>query len=142
VAAKNAGEKNAVTLKNMPMLSLSGIFVVAFLQQANAQQIDALSNAMDIRILAEGVPKFDIGGGCRVDNMSSSLDAGLDEPIKRCMQDEQRAQDQLRSRWSQLAVRYRVVCIGEAYDASGMPPSYVVLSACLLGSGLAKNPNN
>jgi hypothetical protein len=128
--------------KNIPMLSLSAIFVVAFLQQANAQQIDAMSNAMDVRILAESVPKFDIGGGCRVDNMLSSLDAGLDEPIKRCIQHEQKAQDQLRSRWSQLAAHNRIVCIGEAYDASGMPPSYVVLSACLLGSGLAKNPNN
>jgi hypothetical protein len=128
--------------KNIPMLSLSAIFVVAFLQEANAQQIDAMSNAMDIRILAGSVPKFDIGGGCRVDNTSSSLDAGLDESIKRCMQDEQKAQDQLESRWSQLAAHDRIVCIGETYDASGMPPSYVVLSACLLGSSLAKYPNN
>jgi hypothetical protein len=34
------------------------------------------------------------------------------------------------------------VCIGETYDASGMPPSYVVLSTCLLGTGLAKNRTN
>jgi hypothetical protein len=127
--------------KNTTMLSLIAILVVAFLQEANAQQIDAMSNAMDIRILAESVPKFDIGGGCRVDNMSSSLDAKLDDSTMRCMQDEQIAQGQLRSRWSLLTAHDRIVCIGETYDASGMPPSYVVLSACLPGSRLAKNPN-
>jgi hypothetical protein len=128
--------------QNIAMLSLSVLFVAAFLREANTQQADAMSNAMDIRILAESVPKFDIGGVCRVGDTSSGLDAGLEEPIKRCIQSEQKAQDQLRSRWLQLAAHDRIVCIGEAYDASGRPPSYVVLSACLLGSRLAKNLNN
>jgi hypothetical protein len=124
------------------MLLLSALFVIAFLRGAKTQLIDAMSNTMDIRSLAESVPTFDIGGGCLVHNVSSSLDPGLDEPIKHCMRDVQKARDQLKSRWSQLAAHDRIVCIGETYDASGMPPSYVVLSECLLGSSLAKNPNN
>jgi hypothetical protein len=124
--------------KTIAMLSLSVLFVATLLREANTQQIDVMFNTMDIRIVAESVPEFDIGGGCRIDNISSGLDTGLDEPIKRCMQNERNARDQLNSRWSQLAVHDRIVCIGETYDSSGMPPSYVVLSTCLLGSRLAK----
>jgi hypothetical protein len=45
------------------VLSLSVLFVVAFLREVNTQQTDAMSDTMDIRILAESVPKVDIGGG-------------------------------------------------------------------------------
>jgi hypothetical protein len=128
-----------VMCKNIVKLLLSALFAVACLQEASAQQIDAMPNGIDIRIVAESVPKFDIGGGCRINNVPSKLDAGMDEPTKRCMQDEQKARDQLKSRWPQLAAHDRIVCIGETYDASGMPPSYVVLSTCLLRAGLAKN---
>jgi hypothetical protein len=105
--------------KTIAMLSLSVIFVAPFLREAKTQQIDAMPKTMDIRILAESVPRFDIGGGCRIDNISSAPDAGFDEPTKRCMQDERRARDLLESRWSQLAAHNRIVCIGETYDASG-----------------------
>lgn len=125
--------------KNIAMLSLSVLFVVAFLREPNAQQIDATPSSMDIEVAAESVPRFDIDGGCRIDNISSRLDAELNERMKRCMQDEEKARDQLKSRWSQLAAHERVVCIGETYDASGMPPSYVVLSTCLLRPGPANN---
>jgi hypothetical protein len=125
--------------KNIAMLSLSVLFVVAFLREPNAQQIDATPNAVDIEIAAQGVPKFDIDGGCRIDNISFRLDAELDARMKRCMRDEKKAREQLKSRWSQLAAHDRIVCIGETYDASGMPPSYVVLSTCLLRPGLANN---
>src|SRR5271170_7197757 len=70
------------------------------------------------------------------------IPTGLDEPIKRCMRDEQKARDQFKPRWSQLAAHDRIVCIGETYDTSGMPPSYGVLSTCLLRPGVAKNPTN
>jgi len=71
VAATNAGE-DAVMCKNVAMTSLSVLFVAAFLRETNAQQIDVMPNDMDIRILAESVPRFDIGEGCRVDNMPSN----------------------------------------------------------------------
>ena len=128
--------------KNIAMLSLSVLFVVAFLREPNAQQIDATPNTVDIQIAAESVPKFDIDEGCRIDNISSRLDAELDARMKLCMQDEKKARDKLKSRWSQLAAHDRIVCIGETYDASGMPPSYVILSTCLLRPGVAKNPTN
>jgi hypothetical protein len=125
--------------KTIAMLSLSVLFVVAFSREPNAQRIDATPNSTDIEIAAQSVPTFDIDGGCRIDNISSRLDAELDAQMKLCMQDERKARDQLKSRWSQVAAHDRVVCIGETYDASGMPPSYVVLSTCLLRAGLANN---
>jgi hypothetical protein len=117
--------------KLMPILSLSFLLGAGFLPDANTQQIGVEPNSLDIRVVAESVPEFNIEWDCRVDNMSSSLDVGLDESIVRCKRDEQRARDQLRSRWSQFPARDRVKCIGETYDASGMPPSYVALSTCL-----------
>jgi hypothetical protein len=117
--------------KFMPILSLSFLLGAGFLPDANTQQIGVEPNSLDIRVVAESVPEFNIESNCRVDNMSSSLDVGLDESIVRCKRDEQRARDQLQSRWSQFAGDDRVICIGETYDASGMPPSYVALSTCL-----------
>jgi hypothetical protein len=128
--------------KNIALLSLSVLFVATFVREASTQRIHATVSTVDIRVLAESVPKFDIDRGCRIDGLSSGLDAVADDLAKRCMQNERKARDQLESRWSQLAAHDRVVCIGETYDASGMPPSYVVLSMCLLGSRLAKQSND
>ena len=89
--------------------------------------------------VADDVPKFDIARGCRTDNTNTSgLSTGLDESTKRCMQDEQRARDQLQSQWSQFAASDRTMCTGETKDISGVPPSYVDLLTCLQAQQLAK----
>src|SRR5882724_9571877 len=46
--------------------------------------------------VADGPPKFDIARGCKVDSASAfDPKAGMSATIKRCMDDEQRAKDQL-----------------------------------------------
>jgi hypothetical protein len=91
--------------------------------------------------VADNVPKFDIERGCKVDSTASSLDTGLDESIKRCVDDEQQAQDQLQMQWSQFAPSDRVMCTSETTEGGGVPPSYVELLTCLQGQQLAKRMN-
>ena len=59
--------------------------------------------ASQLIVTVDNVPKFNIERGCKVDSSASSLDTGLDETIKRCVHDEQQAQDQLQTQWSQFA---------------------------------------
>jgi hypothetical protein len=60
--------------------------------------------------VAEDVPRFNIERGCKVDSTATSLNVGLDESTKRCVQDEQQALDQLQTQWSQFcSVRPRNV---------------------------------
>jgi hypothetical protein len=91
--------------------------------------------------VADNVPKFDIERGCKVDSTASSMDTGLDESIKRCVDDEQQAQDQLQMQWSQFAPSDRVMCTSETTEGGGVPPSYVELLTCLQGQQLAKRMN-
>jgi hypothetical protein len=78
--------------------------------------------------VADGAPKFDIARGCRADNANTSgLNVGLDESTKRCIHDEQAAQDQLQSQWSQFAPSDRAMCTSNETDVPGAPPSYVDL---------------
>jgi hypothetical protein len=54
--------------------------------------------------VSDDVPKFNIARGCKVDSTAAfDLNAGLDETIKRCVNDEQQAKDQLQAHWSQFA---------------------------------------
>jgi hypothetical protein len=91
--------------------------------------------------VADNVPKFNIERGCKVDSTASSLDVGLDESTKRCIQDEQQARDQLQTQWSQFGPSDRVMCTGETTEGGGVPPSYVELLTCLQGQLLAKKLN-
>jgi hypothetical protein len=70
--------------------------------------------------------------------MSTSLDVGLDETIKRCVQDEQQARDRLQTLWSQFAPSDRGMCTGETTEGGGVSPSYVELLTCLEAQFLAK----
>jgi hypothetical protein len=89
--------------------------------------------------VADDVPKYNIERGCKADNTSTSgLNTGLDESTKRCVQDEQKALDQLQSQWSQFAASDRAMCRRETTDVSSVPPSYVELLTCLQGQQLAK----
>jgi hypothetical protein len=90
--------------------------------------------------VADSIPKFNIERGCKVDSTSTDLSLGLDETIKRCVQDEKKALDLLQSQWSQFAPPDRVMCISAATntEGAGVPPSYVDLLTCLEGQFLAK----
>jgi hypothetical protein len=123
---------------NMALLSLSFILSAVWLPEANGQQINVEPNSTDMRVVAEAVPKFDIEQVCRVDNTSLSLDGRLGESIRRCTRIEKIARDLLKSFWSRFEARDRINCIGETYDASGKPPSYVELSTCLQRQLFAK----
>jgi hypothetical protein len=76
------------------------------------------------------VPKFDIARGCRLDSTQAfDLNAGLDETIKRCISDEQQAQAQLQTQWSQFREHDKAQC-SEIANVGGTP-SYVELLTCL-----------
>jgi len=78
--------------------------------------------------VADNVPKFDIARGCRLDNPASS---GLaeEQPLKKCLSDEQQALQQLQTQWSQFSEADRTTCtITTNIDDT---PSYVELLTCL-----------
>jgi hypothetical protein len=91
--------------------------------------------------VADNVPKFNIERGCKVDSTASSLATGLDETMKKCVHDEQQAQDQLQTQWSQFAASDRAMCTSLTTEGAGAPPSYVELLTCLQGQQLAKKMN-
>jgi hypothetical protein len=91
--------------------------------------------------VADSVPKFNIERGCKVDSTASSLDTGLDETLKRCVRDEQQAQDQLQAQWSQFAPSDKAMCTSMTTESGGVPPSYVELLTCLQGQQLVKKLN-
>ena len=86
--------------------------------------------------VADQPPKFDIARGCKVDSASAfDPNAGMNATVKRCMDDEQKAKDQLETQWSGLTNSDRVMCTNEAVgnraDADVTPPSYVDLLTCI-----------
>ena len=89
--------------------------------------------------VADDVPNFNIARGCKVDSTAAfDLNAGLNETIKRCVGDEQKAKDQLQAQWSEFTVADRKMCGGEVTDDSSIPPSYVELLVCLQDQQLAR----
>ena len=75
------------------------------------------------------VPKFDIARGCKVDS-TSAVDR-LNETIKRCVNDEQQAKNQLETQWSGFRSSDRTMCFSSTTNDSANPPSYVDLLTCL-----------
>ena len=97
--------------------------------------------------VADDVPKFDIGRGCKVDSAAAfDPNAGMSGTIKRCVNDEQQAKDQLQTQWSGLASSDRGICtretVGEKSDDNSTPPSYVELLTCLQDQQLARKLPN
>jgi hypothetical protein len=93
--------------------------------------------------VADSVPKFDIPRGCKVDSASAfNPNAGMDATIKRCVDDEQQAKDQLQTQWSGFESSDRAMCtsetVGEKADQNATPPSYVELLTCLQDQQLAR----
>src|SRR5712664_3957204 len=86
--------------------------------------------------VADTVPKFDIARGCKIDSAAAfDPNAGMSATVKRCVDDEQQAKDQLETQWSGFANSDRVMCtsetVGEKSNESPTPPSYVELLTCL-----------
>ena len=98
--------------------------------------------------VADHPPTFDIARGCKVDSASAfDPNAGMNATIKRCMDDEQQAKDQLETQWLGFVNSDRIMCttetVGEKADADATPPSYVELLTCVQDAQLARKlPNN
>ena len=82
--------------------------------------------------VVDDVPKFDIARGCRVDsNAVYDPNLGMAGTIKRCADDEQKARDQLQTKWSGYANSDRTMCVASTTADPSNPPSYVDLLTCL-----------
>jgi hypothetical protein len=78
--------------------------------------------------IADGVPKFDIARSCKLD-VAATAGLAVDQSIKSCMNDEQKAKRQLASQWSKFPAAGRASCTSE--ESIGDTPSYVSLLTCL-----------
>jgi hypothetical protein len=78
--------------------------------------------------IANGVPKFDIARSCKLD-VAATAGLAVDQSIKSCMNDEQKAKRQLASQWSKFPAAGRASCTSE--ESIGDTPSYVSLLTCL-----------
>jgi hypothetical protein len=74
------------------------------------------------------VPKFDIARSCKLD-VAATAGLAVDQSIKSCMNDEQKAKRQLASQWSKFPAAGRASCTSE--ESIGGTPSYVSLLTCL-----------
>ena len=96
-----------------------------------------------VMTVADGVPKYDIARGCRLDSTQAlDLSTGQNETVKRCVADEQQALAQPQTQWPQFAPSDRVMCTGETTEGDGVPPSYVELLTCLQAQLFAKTPTS
>ena len=91
-----------------------------------------------VLMVADNVPRFDIARGCRLDSAASS---GLTEeqPLKKCISDEQQALQQLQTQWSQFAPSDRATCT--TATSSDDTPSYVELLTCLQEAKEVRGPS-
>lgn len=107
----------------------------------------ALASQLVVAV-ADDVPKFDIARGCKIDSASQlDLNASMSATIKRCVNDEQQARDQLQAQWSGFVTSDRAMCtsatVGNKSDDAATPPSYVDLLTCLQDQQTARKlPKN
>ncbi|EHR00337.1 hypothetical protein Bra471DRAFT_00908 [Bradyrhizobium sp. WSM471] len=78
--------------------------------------------------VADNVPKFDVGRSCKLD-LAAAAGLTVDQSLKRCINDEQKARRQLGALWSKMSVSQKESCVGQ--EAIGGTPSYVSLLTCL-----------
>ena len=86
-----------------------------------------LSSQMVVAV-ADGVPKFDIARSCKLD-VAATTGLSVDQSMKSCVNDEQKAKRQLASQWSKFPAPGRASCISQ--ESIGGTPSYVSLLTCL-----------
>ena len=78
--------------------------------------------------VADGLPKFDIARSCKLD-VAATAGLSVDQSVKSCMNDEQKAKRQLASQWSKFPAAGRASCTSE--ESVGGTPSYISLLTCL-----------
>jgi hypothetical protein len=93
-----------------------------------------LSSQLVIAV-TDQVPKFDIAKSCKLD-VAATTGLTDNQPVKSCMNDEQKAQQQLASQWSTFPAANKAQCGG--IEAIGDTPSYVSLLTCLQMDEIAK----
>jgi hypothetical protein len=94
-----------------------------------------------VMTVADGVPKFDIARGCRLDSTQAfDLSTGQNETVKRCVADEQQALTQLQTQWYQFLGSDRAKCTEEA-SIGGTPAFVMVGWSGTGGLQLGKRPH-
>jgi hypothetical protein len=78
--------------------------------------------------VADEVPNFDVARSCKLD-VAATLGLSVDQSMKSCVSDEQRAKRQLAGQWSKFPAPSRASCISQ--ESIGGTPSYVSLLSCL-----------
>jgi hypothetical protein len=86
-----------------------------------------LSSQLVIAV-ADRVPNFDIARSCKLD-IAATAGLSVDQSMKSCVRDEQKARQQLARQWSKFPVPRRASCTGQ--ESIGGTPSYVSLLTCL-----------
>ena len=85
--------------------------------------------------VADQVPMFDIAKSCKLD-VAATTGLTDNQPVKSCMNDEQKAQQQLATQWSTFPAANKAQC--GSMEAIGDTPSYVSLLTCLQMDQIAK----
>ena len=78
--------------------------------------------------VADGVPAFDISRSCKLDT-AATTGLSVDQSLKNCVDDENRARQELVSGWSKFSASSKAECI--PLESIGGTPSYVSLLTCL-----------
>ena len=78
--------------------------------------------------VADQVPAFDIARSCKLDT-AATTGPSVDQALKNCVDDENRARQELVSQWSKFSASSRAQCI--PLESIGGTPSYVSLLTCL-----------
>lgn len=77
---------------------------------------------------ADRVPVFDVSRSCKLD-VAATTGLSVDQSFKNCVNDENRARQQLVSQWSKFSASSRSQCL--PLESIGGTPSYVSLLTCL-----------
>ena len=86
--------------------------------------------------VADEVPKFDVAKSCNFDVSRHFTGLADGQPVKSCVNDEQRARQQLEGQWSTFPQQTEHNARG--VEAIGDTPSYVSLLTCLQMDKIAK----
>ena len=78
--------------------------------------------------VADQVPAFDIARSCKLDT-AATTGPSVDQSLKNCVNDENRARQELVSQWSKFSASSKAQCI--PLEGIGGDPSYVSLLTCL-----------
>lgn len=78
--------------------------------------------------VADRVPTFDIARSCKLD-VAATAGLSVDQTVKACVDDENKARQQLASQWSKFPAAGKAQCVPQ--ESIGGTPSYVSLLTCL-----------